>query len=603
MKNVFIDIEADGLDPSKVWVAVTYEEEDGLKVWTRPDQDRSLSEYLAGNMLIGHNILGFDLPVLRRLCSVSNTWGSCIDTLVVSRLRNSWAYNEHSLDAWGKRLGLFKGTFNDWSKLSDEMIEYCKQDVRVTYKLYKKFEKFIQTDRWRKSLSLEHWSAQDCVEMSQNGFLWDFNKASSMRTELEERIEVLNLEMQRDFPPKVIEEEFIPKRDNKTRGYIAGVPVIKTSEKPFNPKSSKDRIERLWEAGWKPVDKTKGASSNKDSDKREHFDYYGWKTNEKNLGTLPADAPAGAKKLVEYLVLSSRLSTLTEWFNAYNPKTGRVHGNFNHIGAWTHRKSHSGPNMANIPSIAYLPKEGEATEVQKINARYNGAMRELWKVPSGRTLVGVDAEGIQLRVLAHYINNPEYTQAIVAGVKEDETDIHNVNKRALGLKHITRDHAKTFIYAFLLGAGAAKIGEILSVSPQEGRQAMDRFMEAIDGLAKLKRHTIPALAERGYFLGFDGRYVACDSEHLMLAGMLQNGESVVMKWADRIWKRELRKQRIPFWKVNDVHDEWQVETLPQYAEQVKETMINSIVQAGVELEVRCPLAGSGVIGQNWMETH
>ena len=604
MRKIVIDIECDSLNPSVIWVAVTKDvETEQVKTWLEFDDE--FRSYISGSVLIGHNILGFDLPVLRKLAGVVTSWGMCIDTLVLSRLRNSWDYSEHSLEAWGERLGYPKLPFKDFSHLSDEMITYCKRDVEITYKLYEKFLPYMNDGQFRKSIALEHHSAWNCQRISDNGHHFDVDKALRMQKEIGERLEVLYNDMQVDFPPKTVEEVFVPKRDNKTKGYIAGVPFTKTSSKPFNPRSTKDRIERLWEAGWKPVDRTKGHAQNKDKDKKEHYDYYGWKTNETNLATLPDNAPEGAKRLVEFLVLSSRHSSLEEWISAYNERTGRIHGNFNHIGAWTHRKSHSGPNMANIPSVAYLPEDKEPTTVQLINHRYNGAMRSLWCVPKGRLQVGVDAEGIQLRILAHYVNNPEYTEAIVSGKKENETDIHNVNKRALGLRHITRDNAKTFIYAWLLGAGAGKIGEILSVLPNKAREAMENFLTSIDGLSELKYKRVVADAARGYFIGLDGRAVRCDSDHLMLAGYLQNGESVIMKWANRIWQRQLDTEKIWYRQVNDVHDEWQteVEDDPELAEYVKQVQINSIVQAGEELGVKCPLAGSGSIGKNWMETH
>ena len=602
MKKIVLDIECDSLTPSVIWCVVTKDiSTSEVKVWLENEQE--FHSYISSSILIGHNILGFDLPTLRRLWGVDHSWGMCIDTLVVSRLRNSWDYSEHSLEAWGQRLGVPKSAFSEFSHLSDEMIRYCKQDVEVTHKLYEKFLPFLDTERFRKSIALEHHSAWNCQRMSENGFAFDIDKALRMQKEIGERLAVLDTEMQACFPPQVIQEEFIPKRDNKTRGYKAGVPFIKETVKPFNPRSSKDRIERLWEAGWKPVDKTDGHKKNRDPDKAKHFEYYGWKTNENNLGTLPSDAPEGASKLAEYIVLSSRHSTLEEWITAFDEHTGRIHGNFNHIGAWTHRKSHSGPNMANIPS--FVATKDNPTAVEGINIRYNGAMRTLWTTPKDKLLVGVDAEGIQLRVLAHYVGNDEYTEAIVNGVKELETDVHNVNKRALGLNHLTRDHAKTFIYAWLLGAGVGKVSEILQCGQGTAREAMDNFLRSIEGLVSLKHERIPADAERGYFIGLDGRYVACNSDHLMLAGYLQNGESVIMKWANRIWERQLTKEGIWFKQVNDVHDEWQteVENDRELAEYVKQVQINSIVQAGEELEVKCPLAGSGNIGNNWLETH
>jgi DNA polymerase-1 len=166
--------------------------------------------------------------------------------------------------------------------------------------------------------------------------------------------------------------------------------------------------------------------------------------------------------------------------------------------------SHRNPNQANIPAEFHgEPK----TEVEKVKAKYDGQFRALWCVPPFSYLVGTDAEGIQLRVLAHLMRSEEYVHAIVSGKKEDETDIHNLNRKALG-------------------AGNAKIAQILKVNQREAGQAVENFMESIQGLSKLKKQRIPEIASRGWFKGLDGRKVKVPNAHKTLAGMLQNGESV-----------------------------------------------------------------------------
>ena len=262
-------------------------------------------------------------------------------------------------------------------------------------------------------------------------------------------------------------------------------------------------------------------------DRGVKFAKYGWKVSEDNLNTLPETAPAGGKRLAEWLTLDGRRSSLVEWLG-HVKDDHRIHGSFAHIGAWTGRMSHRNPNQANIPAEFHgEPK----TAVEEVKAKYDGQFRALWCVPEGSWLVGTDAEGIQLRVLAHLMRSEEYVHAIVSGKKEDETDIHNLNRKALGMSHITRDMAKTFIYAFLLGAGNAKIAQILKVNQKEAGQAVDNFMESIEGLAKLKKKRIPEIASRGWFKGLDGRKVKVPSQHKTLAGMLQNGESTIMKHA------------------------------------------------------------------------
>ena len=336
-------------------------------------------------------------------------------------------------------------------------------------------------------------------------------------------------------------------------------------------------------------------------EKKEYYNRYGWTVDESNLATLPTTAPQAAKDLVKWLTLEGRRKSLVEWLGCVKDD-GKIHGKYWPIGAWTHRMAHSNPNSANIAA----PFQGEPkTPVEEIKARYDADMRHLWKASEGSWLVGTDAEGIQLRLLAHYMKSQEYVDAICKGDKKDETDIHNMNRRALGTVCKNRDTAKTFIYAFLLGASTSKVAEILQCNTRSASQAVGSFLEALPGLKKLKDWTIPNDARRGYFVGLDGRKVKCDSEHHMLAGYLQNGEAVVMKRACILWRTWAKTEGIKFKQVNFVHDEWQTEVYgtEEDAKRLGELQCKSLEQVGKDLNVFCPLAGNTKIGRSWLETH
>lgn len=339
-----------------------------------------------------------------------------------------------------------------------------------------------------------------------------------------------------------------------------------------------------------------------EQDKRgEKFLKYGFMCNEQNLNTLPEDAPDGAKNLATWLTLEGRRSSLAEWLG-HVKDDGRIHGRFTHIGAWTGRMAHSAPNQANIPAAFHgTPK----TAVEHVKAKYDGPMRGLWRVEEGNWLVGTDASGIQLRILAHLMKSDAYVQAIVSGKKEDESDIHHLNRKALGFSHVTRDMAKTFIYAYLLGAGPAKIAGILKVNHRTAVEAMDNFTQNIDGLAKLKGQVIPYIAKRGWFKGLDGRKVPVPSEHKTLAGMLQSGESIVVKHWCLDWVQKARAEGIKFKLIDIVHDETQTEVMSgrEDAERLVKIQAQSMVDTGVKLGVYCPLAAESEIGFTWAETH
>lgn len=331
------------------------------------------------------------------------------------------------------------------------------------------------------------------------------------------------------------------------------------------------------------------------------FKRYGWKLSEANLNTLPSSAPEEIKGLAKWLTLEGRRSSLEEWIGCVE-EDGRIHGKFWNIGAWTHRMSHSAPNQANIAS----PFSGTpSTPVEEVKAKYDHQLRELFVSPEDAWLVGTDADGIQLRVLAHYMKSEDYVNAIIAGDKTKGTDIHSMNKRALGPICKTRDDAKTFIYAWLLGAGLPKIASILGCSVPQAKTAVANFLASLPELKRLKDLVIPRDARRGFFIGLDGRTVQQKSEHHMLAGYLQNGEAVIMKTAMLKWYREAKEEGINFEVVDFVHDEWQTIVYGGKPEAVRlgQLQRQALEDAGHDLGLYCPIAGSTIIGHNWKETH
>jgi DNA polymerase-1 len=666
MKTVVFDIETNGLNPDKIWFIVCRTIEEGnTHVFTGPALDGWLTFSRSVDCWVGHNIIGYDVPVLDRLVG---SWrkpdSQLVDTLVISRLLDADIDGGHSIEAWGRRLGIEKkhSGIEDWSKPTPEMLERCVSDTDVNVALYKKFKKYVDSPVWKSSIEVEHFIAERCWELNQNGFHFCIDKARTLWYNLDEQLRVLDEDIKHSFLPRAVPIREITPRLTKhgtlnrsdfrfvkdgDLSYFNGGPFTLIEFEEFNPGSPKQIVERLNEAGWKPTEKTKGhllALRENKQEKLAHFEVYGWTVSEENLKTLPDTAPAAAKNLAKRIMLASRQRTLTEWIEAYNPDTQRIHGSFLHIGAWTGRMSHLKPNTGNIA---------------REDALYGSEMRSMWSSPEGSYLVGVDAESIQLRVLAHYINDPQFTQSLLTGKKEDGTDPHSLNKLALGNHCKSRNDAKTFIYAWLLGAGVGKVAQILGCDYRDAKQSVENFVEFYPGLKAVKRDQIPDDARRGYFQGFDGRWVKIwgedqsSREHFCLAGYLQNGEVTVMKHAMKIWHPKLRSMGIPFSLVNFVHDEWQTQVpdcgervdrvtlvenknlkfiqdhsevlhieplgeflsnitirVPKMALYVAEVKADAIRQAGEELGLRCPMAGSVLsghggfaIGKNWLETH
>jgi len=342
-------------------------------------------------------------------------------------------------------------------------------------------------------------------------------------------------------------------------------------------------------------------SGNDVRQRRERFERYGWSCNEENLNTLSSTAPKAAKDLAQWLTLEGRRSSLAEWLGVVDPSDSRIHGKFWHIGAWTQRMSHSKPNQANIAAPFHgAPK----TAVEEVKAKYDSRMRALWEVEEGNYLVGTDASGIQLRILASIMQSTDYRSAILTGDKALETDIHNLNRKALGPMCRDRDTAKTFIYAWLLGASNTKIAEILQCTAPQASTAVDNFLTSLPELKKIKGLMIPKDARRGYFIGLDGRQVKCSSEHLMLAGYLQSGEAIAMKRWVVEWTRAATKQEIPYKLVDFVHDEVQVEVpTMDAAMKLEEVQKAAIIKVSNDLNLFCPLDIETSVGKSWLQTH
>lgn len=624
---VFADIETESLKAEKIWCICTKEKDTGaVNQFLNLHEDMAECERFIAyskkvTRWVGHNFINFDGPVINRIVGPVIDMTKIVDTLVVS-MTVDFAIGSHSLGVWGERLGYPKDSFKDFEGgLTQEMLDYCHRDVEVTEQLFKHFSSQIKDKAWSKSLRIEHDVAIICQKMHEGGFEFDIDSARSMHTEVTKRLQELEERIHQSFPPKlevVKEIKYRTKADGELfknvsdaintypKTEIAGTNLLCYEYITFNPGSTKQRIERLWEAGWNPIDKTVGhraAIRDGKLDKLDHYNKYGWTVSEENLKTLPKSAPQGAHALAEWLTLEGRRSTLTEWLQAFSDSNDtRIHGSFMHIGSWTGRMAHRNPNMGNIPSVFHgEPK----TAVEKVKSDYDGRLRDLWTTPEGCFLVGTDASGIQLRILADIMESKQYVKAIIEGRSEDQTDIHNLNRKALGLSGITRDMAKTFIYAFLLGAGTAKIAQILKTNMGQASKAVSNFTESIEGLAALKNKVIPGIAKQGYFRGYDGRKVVVPNEHKTLAGMLQNGETLVMKYATKRWMEEAGNQGLDFKVCTWVHDEWQTEIRGSIedAERLAKIQREAIEWAGTHLGIMCPLAGESSIGKSWKDTH
>ena len=565
------DIETNGLKPTKIWCLCAIK---GDNMYTLENPTKEMVEELFSDVTvhIGHNLIGYDIPAVERLLNVSIK-GEIIDTLVMSRLYNPQLEGGHSLAAWGERLNFPKGDYHDWSALTPEMVEYCKQDVSVTQRLYEKLSGLL-SEFGDNSIALEHSVQRAITTQIQNGWLLDERKATDLVAELKEKQYDLEEAVHEKFRPlPTFIKEIVPKYkkdgslssvglkflgDNWTQ---VGGPFSRIDWPEFNLGSRQQIGRYLRLFGWKPEKFTETGQAIVD---------------EKTLEAV-TDIPE-AQLIAEYLMVGKRIAQVQSWLDAVEDD-GRVHGQVNAIGAVTGRMTHSSPNMAQVPAVG---------------APYGYECRACWIVPEGHKLVGVDASGLELRMLASFMNDKEYTNEILNG------DIHTTNQVNAGLS--TRAQAKTFIYAFLYGAGDAKIGSIVDGSQRTGARLRQRFLENTPALAEL-RERVSIASQRGYLRGLDGRCLHIRSEHSALNTLLQSAGAVVMKKALAIFTEYAPKWKLTYKLLGSIHDEYQIEAPEKHADKVGWLMVESIKAAGIALDLKCPLDGEYKIGNNWAETH
>lgn len=547
MNTVFLDIEADGLNPTKIHCVVTKRSNEAHLTHL---SKRSLIDELAkGGKVCGHNLIGYDLPVMRKLWGINVPSERVLDTLVLSRLFHPDREGGHSLAVWGMHLGFPKGDHSEWDVLSDEMIEYCKRDVDVTEKLHNALMVQMQMREFsQQCVDLEHSIAFICKDQEENGFEFDRDGAVKLYEELTTRMHRIETDLQQVFPP-IVEERYSDKTGKKLKDKVT----------VFNVGSRQQIAERLTSKGavWKELTPAGKPKVDEATLKKQ------------------TDIPE-AKIILRYLLCQKRASHVDSWIKAVG-EGNRIHGRVRHIGAVTGRMAHSSPNMAQIPAV---------------RAEYGKQCRELFTVPKDRVLVGADASGLELRMLAHYMDDADYTHEILTG------DIHTANQKAAGLA--TRDQAKTFIYAFLYGAGDAKIGSVVGSTSGAGRALKQRFLENTPALAEL-RQKVSKDCESGFLEGLDGRKIRVRSAHAALNTLLQGAGAIVMKQAIIILYDLLA--RVDFKLVAQVHDEWQIECRPEDADFIGKSCVNSMVFAGEVLQLNCPLDGEYRVGNSWADTH
>ena len=589
-----LDIETDGLldELTKIHCIVLRSVETNTVETYSPNQiEEGLRSAMTKDFLVGHNIITFDIAAIQKVYPWFNvTEENVIDTLVLSRLvygdlgdedRNkrqslpNRLRGSHSLAAWGQRLGCFKGDYQGgWEHFSQEMLDYCVQDTAVTLQLWQKIRSSKKLSRT--AVVLEHKVQWLISRQERHGFLFDESKAQALCQKLSRRRAEIEQELQSVFAPwwtdlGVVTPTRTANYKNKKRASITkDVPFSKCVLNVFNPGSRHHIANRLKAKGWIPKIKT--------PDGRPKLD-------EKILADLPYPE---AKLLSEYFLIQKRLGMLSDGKNSWLTSlknTNRIHGSVLTCGTVTGRASMRNPNLQQVPSL---------------NSPYGKECRELFKVPEGKRLVGVDMSGIELRLLGHFthrFDDGNYAKEVIDG------DIHTHNQRVTGLA--SRSTCKSFIYAVVYGGGDNRLAQVASISKEDAATAKEKLLEGNPGLEKLINAVQKSVAEKKYITGLDKRHLPVRESYRALNVVLQSAGAITAKqWLvefdDEIQKRGWR-DRVQ--QVAWIHDEIQIEADADLADEVGQVAVDAIAKAGQHFKLNVPLTGEYKVGNNWAETH
>lgn len=569
MQTLIADIETDGLIPemTKVWCLVILDAQTGqIDSYDSASIDAGVERLRNAARVVMHNGIGFDHRALAKL-GYDFPVEKIYDTLIASRLVDPQRDGGHSLRAWGESLGFAKGDHEDWSQYSEEMVEYCKRDCEVTLRVYQKLHPIAVSP----SIELEHDVARIIAKQENNGFCFDVDAAEELAATLFGERKQAEDELKEIFQPiYVADKEFTPKADNKRHGYSAGHSLTKVQRQEFNPGSRQQIANRLIKKyGWKPRRYTPSGMP---------------EINEGVLKNLPYPE---AQAMVKYLRIEKMLGMLStsdkSWLKLV--RDGRIHGEVNTLGARTGRMTHRNPNVAQADS--------------------DPRMRALFIPRAGWKLIGVDADGLEARLLGHYLSkfdDGEFADRVVNG------DFHSFNQQICELED--RNSAKRLFFAFMYGAGDGKIGQIVyddkpfkGSKVKAGKATRKKLSQGITGLDTLVTRVRGAAASRGYLKGLTGHKLVTPSPHSALNTLIQGAGATVMKTALSLFDSRCPTDGWGWGYCANVHDEVQIEAEPSIAEAIAQQMVAAIREAGTELSLRCQMDGSYSIGNNWSETH
>lgn len=610
---------------TKIWCVCIYDMEEKQLYKYGPDQiEEALDHLNRGDVLIGHNIIGHDFPVIRRLHKRDFKHKKIVDTLLVSRQQRPnrsvpphcpVKHAPHSVEAWGYRLGHRKVDHDDWENYSPEMLHRCGEDVLINVKIYEALIKEGKGEGWGACHRLNMRLFDYLKRQEEHG--WFVDTAHMDRCCHQLRRWILRIDMAIvDKLPLLVEPQetkqygefkYIKKPFKKDGSYaksvtdwfgdsldsMVGGPFSRVAFRRVSLDSNLETKDFLIKSGWEPLEWN-----------------YSKKTGEVTSPKLSKDDPfigvqgSLGKLIVLRVKCKHRLSTI-EGLKESVREDGTIRPGIGGV-ASTGRIRHS--VIVNIPSV-------------DSGSFYGKQMRSIFRARPGMVMVGADSAGNQIRQLAARMGDPEFTKVVLFGKKETGDDLHSFNQQRANLP--TRTLAKNFFYGFIFGAQDAKIGKIMGKDKAAGAAIREEYYRRVPKLKEL----VDRLTEEwkatavkwynpkwnkweyrdGYITGLDGRPILVDSEHKILNYALQSDEAIQLGWGYVYVHEEMERrgyvQGVDWHMLIWYHDEYQAECRPSIKETLGQIMCDAIRIAGEHYNIQCPHAGEYKIGNNWADTH
>lgn len=567
---------------------------------------------------IGHNLLGYDLLVIRRLMGIKIPVSKVTDTLVMSLMFNPDRidkHGKHSLDAWGERLGVLKKKFDEFDTYTEKMLDYCIQDVRVNERVYRALLKEGKKQP-QEALRVEHSVYFLMHEATERGVDFDIERAVKLQAKLKQKAAIVEREVLKLWPTaakmykkSTADKTYTPryKKDGSLSSVgtkfldmsldeaeeilVPDCPCTPIEWEEFNLASTKQVINKLNAVGWDPVNKTKAhekmdmkleKGEKVPQETIDHYLMYGWKVDETNLATVSKDAPKPVRALSKWRMLTSRVNTLQQWLDAVD-EDGKIHGQVFPIGTNTHRMRHRNPNLGNIPGA---------------DAPYGLECRKCFYIPEDDyVMLGTDAFKLELGCIA----NETQDQGLLSALSKRE-DMWTVLQELIGLP--TKKVTKSTTYAYCYGAQNRRLGQVsFDGGEKEGAKVRSSIRTNIPNLQRSVDQAQDQSRRFGRVKAIDGRWLHSRAHHSSFNLKMQgNGAIICKRWLLKLM-REAYLHKLDVELLLAVHDEYQFKIHKKDVDKFTELCHSTIAEVGEELGMLLPLMADVDVGKSWADTH